>query len=276
MDNDNFKTAVIAALRQLIRPIARLMLYAGVPWREFAEHVKQEFVAVATAEFGVNGRPTNVSRVSLLTGIARKEVRRLRELSEAEKATDANPRTTTGATRLLGTWHQDNTYVGTDGKALEMPLKGPAPSFEALHRRCGCDIPETTMLKELVRAGAVRIEDERVRALTRYYMPSALDAESVLRAGSVIEDLGETVTFNLRNRPKGRTRFEARATNDAVRADQAAAFDLFVRERAMAFLEEIDGWLTHHQATGDEPAVRMGIGVFRIHENSSKDREDSK
>src|SRR6056297_161204 len=250
MDNDNFKTAVIAALRQLIRPIARLMLYAGVPWREFAEHVKQEFVAVATAEFGVNGRPTNVSRVSLLTGIARKEVRRLRELSEAEK--------------------------GTDGKALEMPLKGPAPSFEALHRRCGCDIPETTMLKELVRAGAVRIEDERVRALTRYYMPSALDAESVLRAGSVIEDLGETVTFNLRNRPKGRTRFEARATNDAVRADQAAAFDLFVRERAMAFLEEIDGWLTRHQATGDEPAVRMGIGVFRIHENSSKDREDSK
>lgn len=276
MENNNFKIAVIAALRQLIRPIARLMLYAGVPWREFAEHVKQEFVAVATAEFGVNGRPTNVSRVSLLTGIARKEVRRLRELSEAEAATDSNPRTTTGATRLLGTWHQDKVYVDAAGKALELPLKGPAPSFEALHRQCGCDIPETTMLKELARAGAVRIENDHIRALTRYYMPSAMDAESVRRAGSVIEDLGETVTFNLRNRPKGLARFEARATNDAVRADHAAAFDAFIRERAMAFLEEVDNWLTCHQASGDEPGVRMGIGVFRIHESSSTNRGDLK
>lgn len=270
MDSDIFKSSVISALRQLMRPIARLMLSAGIPWREFAEHVKQVFVSVATDEFGVNGRPTNVSRVSLLTGIARKEVRRLRDLDAAAAQAASRPATTTGATRLLGVWHQDERYRHRAGKARELPLKGPAPSFESLHRECGCDIPESTMLKELARAGAVSIEGEKVRALTRYYMPSAMDAESVRRAGSVIEDLGNTAAFNLLNRPRGLSRFEARASSETVSADQAEAFDIFVRERAMAFLEEIDHWLSSHQAPEGEPGIRMGIGVYRIDDRNTR------
>lgn len=274
MDSDIFKSSVISALRQLMRPIARLMLSAGVPWREFAEHVKHVFVSVATEEFGVNGRPTNVSRVSLLTGIARKEVRRLRDLDAAEAQAASKPATTTGATRLLGVWHQDERYRDRAGKARALPLTGRAPSFESLHRECGCDVPQSTMLKELARAGAVSIDGDTVRALTRYYMPAAMDAESVRRAGSVIEDLGNTVAFNLLNRPRGLSRFEARASSETVSADHAEDFDIFVRKRGMAFLEEIDDWLSRHRAPDGEPGVRMGIGVYRIHdENIQKQGE---
>ncbi|MBL0900763.1 MAG: hypothetical protein IBJ17_18960, partial [Reyranella sp.] len=82
MAPDAFKTNVLAACRLLLRPLARLLIKSGVPWREFADLSKLSFVEVATREFGIRGRPTNVARVSILTGINRREVARLREILE--------------------------------------------------------------------------------------------------------------------------------------------------------------------------------------------------
>ncbi len=264
MTDREFKGGVISAIRQLMRPVARLMLSAGIPWREFAEHVKQVFVAVAHAEYGTGARPATVSRISLLTGMSRKEVRRRLDLQPTGQTLDAHVRKTTDATRILSVWHQHETYRHSDGHPRPLPLEGPAPSFQTLHAQCGCDIPMSTILKELDRAGAIRIDGGTVHALTRYYMPAALDVAAVRRTGSVFQDLGNTLTFNLAQRAHGRSRFEARATDERVRLEDVAEFQRIVEDRAMAFLEEIDAWLGSHQATGDEPAVRLGIGVYMI------------
>jgi len=111
-----------SSCRALLRPIASLVLKCGTTWREFSELSKSVFVSVASDEFGIRGRPTNVSRVSTLTGISRKEVKRQRELL-AEPATSASPKTT-DATRPLSGWHQDPTYVGGDGKPLALSPEG--------------------------------------------------------------------------------------------------------------------------------------------------------
>ena len=77
------RRAVVETCRVLLRPIASLLLKCGMTWREFAEVSKGVFVAVASEDFGLNGRPTNVSRVSILTGVSRKEVARVRGLLDA-------------------------------------------------------------------------------------------------------------------------------------------------------------------------------------------------
>ena len=74
--NSPVSTALRSACRTLLRPIALILLRGGITWKEFAELSKSVFVSVATDEFGIRGRPTNVSRVSILTGISRKEVNR--------------------------------------------------------------------------------------------------------------------------------------------------------------------------------------------------------
>ena len=66
----------------MFRPIARVMLRAGISWRELSDVLKTTYVEVATEDFGIRGRPTNISRVAILTGLTRKEVRRLRDLLE--------------------------------------------------------------------------------------------------------------------------------------------------------------------------------------------------
>ena len=73
------QSSILTALLYALRPIARILLRAGVSYREFSEISKQAFVDVATSDFGIRGRPTNISRVAVMTGLTRKEVKRVRE-----------------------------------------------------------------------------------------------------------------------------------------------------------------------------------------------------
>ena len=76
---DNSKNRVLAALLKALRPVARILMKAGVGYREYAESSKSAFVEVATSDYGLRGRPTNISRGSVMTGLTRKEVKRLRD-----------------------------------------------------------------------------------------------------------------------------------------------------------------------------------------------------
>ncbi|MFQ6005199.1 MAG: DUF6502 family protein, partial [Woeseia sp.] len=59
-------SAIYAFFSRLLRPVARILLRHGVSFRELKELCKKTYIAVATDEFGVDGRPTNVSRVAML------------------------------------------------------------------------------------------------------------------------------------------------------------------------------------------------------------------
>jgi len=75
---------MLKACRAMLRPIVRLLLKNGVMWKEFAEVSKNVYVDVAGSEYGISGRQTNASRVSILTGLSRREVKRQRHLREGD------------------------------------------------------------------------------------------------------------------------------------------------------------------------------------------------
>ena len=267
MEQSSAKALVISSCRALLQPIARLLLKSGVTWKEFAELSRQTFVEVATKEFGLRGRPTNVSRVALLTGLARREVRR------QQQASLALPQSTAGymskASRVLSGWHQDPEFLDAGGNPRPLPIEGATPSFAELVRRFGGgDIPASALLKELQLASAIeRGEGGTVRALTRVYLPRRMDAAQIRLWGSVLQDVGATLEHNLTRDIKTPPRFERRALS--VRVDKRAlpAFKQFLEREGQAFLERMDDWLTEHQL-GEEPdgreAIRLGAGVYHI------------
>jgi len=116
------RCVVVQTCRVLLRPIASLLLQCGMTWREFAEVSKSVFVTVASQDYGLKGRPTNVSRVSILTGVSRKEIARVRALLEQEA--EPMPNKTTDATRLLSGWHQDPDFVAPTGEPLVLAPDG--------------------------------------------------------------------------------------------------------------------------------------------------------
>lgn len=270
MASDDFKSAIVGAASRALRPLARMLLASGLTFREFNALARRVFVSVGTDEFGRGGRPTNVSRVSLMTGIARKEVKKLRDEMAERDAPAPALRKTTEATRLLSAWHETPGYQDADGKPLAVPREGPAPSFEALHREFGGDVPASTLEKDLVRTGAVGIDaDGRLRALTRYFMPLPLEAEAVDRAGDVLQLMGNTVTRNLTRKPGTIGRFEGRATHAAIPAEAEADFRQFLETEGMRFLEAMDRWLLERASRYPADArnlVRLGVGVYQISE----------
>ena len=271
------RSIVIASLRWL-RPIARWLLKSGVTWKEFAELSRVVFVDVAATEFGLRGRPTNVSRIALLTGMTRREVRRYREskveiLGEEVRAEDD----LNHASRVLAGWHLDREFIDELGQPRALDAKGEGATFEQLVRRYAGDIPVTALTKELVRSGSIeRTKDGRYRALRRFYMPRAMDGQAVERSGAVIADLATTIEHNLSRDAAEPPRFERRAQNRHIDPRQLPAFRAFMEREGQAFLERCDEWLSAHEAQQGAGAsadtLRLGVGVFAIQERMAGER----
>ncbi len=263
--SSDIKTTLHNACRALLHPIALVALRCGMTFKEFSELAKSVFVAVATDEFGLRGRPTNVSRVSILTGISRKEVKRQRELLE-EGASPASSKTT-DATRLLSGWYQDKAYLDDDGQPLALPIDGPRPSFKSLFETYGGDTPPQTLLRELLSAGSAEKDaDDRIVARRRYHMPADLDSGMLRFFGTNLFDHAATLANNLADdgRPK---RLEGFAVEPEVDAAHLAEFRDFLDRRGQAFLEEVDDWLNSHRINPNDAnasPVRLGLGVYAI------------
>ncbi len=274
------KRAALAALRIALRPLFRMLLRSGVTWQEASDVCKAALVEVASSDYGLHGRPTNMSRVAIMTGLGRREVRRLRDL--LAEAPPIEPGRLHGATAVLTGWHLDADFSDAAGTPRDLPFEtNPAapggPSFTDLCRRYGGDLAPVTLRRELARVGALEdLPAGRLRVLKRYYMPLPMDPDAMVRGGSMLEDLGDTVSFNLGKPESEPSRFAGRATNNRIRLADARRFRAYLEQEGQAFLERIDIWLSRHEApAGDAAAkartLRVGVGVYGIHDERNPD-----
>ena len=107
-----------------------------------------------------------------------------------------------------------------------------------------------------------------VHVLRRNYRLDTVDAAALARAGSVLRDIGQTVTHNLYRGAREESRFEARATNVQIPKSALPAYRKFVYAEGQAFLEKVDAWLTAAEITEQEgasrAAQRIGLGLYWI------------
>jgi hypothetical protein len=260
------KKAAFASLRLLLRPIVRLMLHCGVTWKELAELCKLVYVEVAAEDFGTRGRSANASRIAILTGLSRRDVKRAKDALAAPATDEASAvERIDHASRVLSGWFQDAEFCDAKGRPRALPRDGKG-SFALLLKRYAPGIPPTAMLKELKRVSAVRLTPQgKVRAVARYFMPTSLDPDAIVRSGSVLHDMASTVAHNQLRGGREPSRFEGRATNVRVRREARRAFGEYLEKRGMAFLEDVDTWLTAHEAkSADDKTDRVGVGVYLI------------
>lgn len=273
--SDEIKRAALTAFRLSLQPVLRVLLRTGVTWRDAAEICKATMVDVATRDFGLHGRLTNISRVAIMTGLSRREVRRLRDVLASEQLGESSQ--TGGATRVLTGWFLDPEFSDEGGKPRELSFEGEGPTFVALCRKYAGDIAPITMLRELVRVGAARETAAGVvQALKRYYMPLQMDPEALLRGGSMLADMGATVNYNLGRAADSPSRFLGRATNPNLRPADARAFRAFLEREGQVFLEHVDEWLSSREvrelpAGGRHKMLRLGVGLYQIENEISGD-----
>ena len=153
---DSVKKSLLAAFRQLMRPLVRILVRHGVSFREFSEAVKTVYVDVGSKDFTLHGKKQTHSRIAIITGLTRKEVARV-----AENLRRGNHDTRTHADRVssvLNGWYQDPDFNGPYGIPRELTFDKEHSNFVELVRRYSGDMPARAMLEEVLREGSVTRE----------------------------------------------------------------------------------------------------------------------
>ncbi len=265
---------VIKSIALLLRPIVRLALRNGMTYKQFSDLSKHLYVDVAASDYGVNGRVTNVSRIAVMTGINRKDIKRLKEaLNEGEVL--QNNHSPDRISRILTAWYSDPEFTDDKCFPLTLPIEGRV-SFSELVKRHGGDVAMITLLREFKRSGVIEeMPNGDVKVLKRYFIPSAdniapnlTDPTRIVHAGSILNDHVNTIFHNLYQQDKKLIpRFERRATNHAIDKAAVIKFQKYAAEKGQAFLEDIDQWLTKHEVediNNEAQKVRLGLGTYLI------------
>ena len=151
--------ALIRALSALLRPLIRMLIAKGVTLPYFTEVAKAVYVDAAQDFADDPGKPLNQSRVSLITGVHRKDIRRLQD---AHDVPSARGRAESMGSRLIGIWVGSAAFIDAAGNPLALPRTASAdlPSFETLVRTVSTDVRPRSILDEWLRLGLVEIDQD--------------------------------------------------------------------------------------------------------------------
>ena len=162
------KTLTVAVIR-ILQPLVRILLRNGVSFGTFSDIAKWVYVDTAANEFGIANRKQTISRISVITGLSRKEVKRVKE--KTRPADTAIAEQYNRAARVITAWRRERSYADRKGSPLDLPIAGDGPTFAGLVRRFSGDLPYRAVLDELVNAGAVEItQNDQVRLLSDSYL----------------------------------------------------------------------------------------------------------
>jgi hypothetical protein len=258
--------AVTAATRTLLQPLVRLMLDNGIGLSALVEILKEVYVNIAERNFSENGRPQNDSRVSIMTGVHRKDVRRLRRGTELQP--DAPPSVLLGG-QLVAQWTGNPDFLDTRGKPLKLPRlrrDGGARSFEALAESLSRDVGPRAMLDELLRLDIVHIDaKDRVCLNVLAFVPrTGIDEKAYYLAKNVHDHLAAAV-HNLRG--DAPPFLERSVHYTRLSPDSVAELTQMVETLAMKDLQKVNRRaisLKQRDRAGKPKNLRINFGVSSI------------
>lgn len=252
------------AVTRVLQPLVRLLLRHGVSHAEFSNWAKQAYVTEASTSFGINDKAPTVSRIAIVTGINRKEVKRIRELPSA---VDTGMSKHNRAIRVVTGWLQDADYCDSRKRPRVLSYGNPDDSFNQLVKRYGGDVPARAMLDELARVGTVELRDNKVKLLHKGYVPH--ESESALLELFAVSacDLLTTLDHNITQTDN--KRLQMSVAYDRVSTKGLEYFKTLSADKAMALLRELDSALSPFDADQNPGQThagehRVGLGVYLI------------
>ncbi|MDM9623045.1 DUF6502 family protein [Rhizobium sp. S96] len=155
--------ALQRAVFRVLRPLVRLCLASGLNYVAFSALMRRLFIDVAEKDFALPDKQQTDSRISLLTGIHRKDVSRLRESS---LSVDSLPAPASRTSRIVARWLADPRCCDETGvpKALPRVSSNGEFSFENLVGEVTKDLHARAVLDEWLDRGlAVLDENDHVQ-----------------------------------------------------------------------------------------------------------------
>lgn len=263
---------LLCALGRLLRPLVRLQIRSGVTFPLLADLLRPLYVEVARDDLLPDDRSRTDSRISLMTGIHRKELRRQRR-AEA----DFEPPIVTLNSQILALWLGAPDYTDATGRPLPLPRNGQAPSFDSLIATVTRDLRPRAVLDDWLAQDMVSLEpDGTVTLKAEAYLPREGSEAQLFYFARNLHDHIAAAAANVA--AVGTPPHLDRSVHyDRLGLTAAAKLETLAREAAQRLLIEINREALaiaeadekDAAANPDRPTRRVNLGVYLYAEDEA-------
>jgi hypothetical protein len=269
--NDSTQQALTKTLYRVLRPLIRLLIRHGVPYRQFADVARHVYVDSAEQDFALAGRKISHARTAVMTGINRKDIAKLKDRPHPLSANALESPSPTAS--IITGWINDPHFHAADGKPLALPiedldLKAPSlPTFTELVKRYCSDVPVRAILDELARIEAIEISaNNRVHLIVEGYVPLQNMQESLRIFGTAAADLLGTMDHNIADAGEGRL-IQRTVSYDDIPLELLPQIRQRGRKESEELLLQVNSWLAQcdrgeNKLLVGSGKVRAGIGIY--------------
>ncbi len=232
--------ALVSALTKLLKPLVRLLIHFQITYPFVSQLLKSIYLQVATESFPVEGKRLTDSRLSLLTGVHRKDVRRLRYEDDPITAIESKPGSLSA--QVIASWLSFPEYSDEDGNAkpLHRLSANGEPSFESLVEDVSKqDLRSRSLLDEWMRKNIISIDDDGLVHLEKEaFLPSEdFDAKAYFFGHNVHDHIAASTHNLMGNTP---SYFDRSVYYNNLRPESITALQELSEQQAMNVIKEIN------------------------------------
>ncbi|MDO9714050.1 DUF6502 family protein [Paracraurococcus lichenis] len=265
---------LLGPLARLLRPLVRLLIRSGVTFPVLTDLLRSLYVDVARHDLLPDPKARTDSRISLMTGVHRKELRRQRA-----PETPPAPAVITLNTQIIARWLGSPDTTDREGRPLPLPRAGDAPSFDALVEAVTRDVRPRAVFDDWLSQGIVALEqDDRVHLRAAAFLPREGSEAQLFYFARNLHDHTAAATANVlaaglppfldRSLHYDRLGLDA-AVKLEIEARQAAQRMLLELNRTALALSEADDQEAA-KAEGVRPTRRVNLGVYLFVEDETQ------
>lgn len=255
------KISEIGLLAFLLRPVIRYCLRHSLHIQDLLEAAKVAFIEEAASQMEASGEKHNVSRMSIVTGIHRRDVMRIYREGKTEEVPQGL------FSRILGAWQYSSAF-SKNGRPRPLSYLGDTNEFGDLVKSVSSDLHPGTVFFEFKRSGLVEEKNNRLKLLKRVQQIkgnyeagfSHLSRDLDLLTRAVETNLVEGKPVNLH----GRTEF------DNITLSALPAIKKWVMKEGSAFHQRVRDYLSQFDEdihpTGKQAGGYVAVGAFSFTE----------
>jgi len=273
--------ALAKALSTMLRPLVRLLIHQDITYVGLLNLLKRTYIEVAEESFSIENKKLTDSRISLLTGIHRGDVKRIRT-ENCHQPTEKELKASLSS-QLMSIWMGHQGYIDSDGipVSLYRYQQDGTPSFEELVLSVSKDKHPRSILDEWLSQNLVELsiekEFEKIQLTKASYIPEEDFEEKLFFAGKNIGSHLTTVAHNLENLTPAmfdRAVYYSNLTEESVKTLEALS-----HEKMMSTLTELNQLASQFQEQDnalDNADYEMHVGAYFCHASAKTHSPSSK
>ena len=255
---------ILTVLRSLLRPLARFCLRYSIPLQAITEQIKIALIEVAAEELKENSEKINISRLSVKTGLHRKDVTRLYKGKGAQTGLDKDI-----ARKVIGLWTGSKHYLGPDGRPCKLPYKDSSQiSFHDLVSSISKDTDAKAVLVCLEGLKIVKCIDNEVELLTDMYVVQDDTVRGYELLARDVGNLTQAVEENIHDKEPV-PNLHARTHYDNLLVSELPRIRKWILEQGVRYHREVRDYLIQydidiHPGLKGKGGARVTFGTFSL------------